>query len=153
VIGDSLSCQLARHSWRFGGEFRQFYNNNFRQGIGSFNFSTVAAFIAGSANSFNITLGNQSSSIKESALGFFAQDNYKLGPSVMLELGMRYEWNMTPSERYDRFIIFDPATASLIRVGSNIDDVYHQNNKNFQPRVGFVWAPFGDGKTAVRASY
>jgi len=153
VIGDSLSCQLARHSWRFGGEFRQFYNNNFRQGIGSFNFPTVAAFIAGSANSFNITLGNQSSSIKEGALGFFAQDNYKLGPSVMLELGMRYEWNMTPSERYDRFIIFDPATASLIRVGSNIDDVYHQNNKNFQPRVGFVWAPFGDGKTAVRASY
>ena len=118
-----------------------------------FNFPTVAAFLDGTANSFSVTLGNQSSSVAQGALGFFVQDNYKLRPNLTLELGLRYEWNMTPTERYDRFIVFDPQSASLLRVGTQIDEIYDQNNKNFQPRVGFAWDPFKDGKTSVRAAY
>jgi len=153
VVADTVSWLYGRHSLKLGGEYRQFLNNNFRQGTGSFNFATVAAFMAGTANSFSVTLGNQTSSIAQGALGFFVQDNYKLRPDLTLELGLRYEWNMTPSERYDRFIVFDPKTASLVRVGTNIDAIYHENNKNFQPRVGFAWMPFGRGKTVVRGAY
>ncbi len=153
IVSDSFTYQRGRHSLKGGGEFRQFLNNNFRQGTGSFNFPTVAAFLAGNANSFSVTLGSQSSSIAEGALGFFVQDSYKARSNLMLELGLRYEWNMTPTERYDRFIVFDPATASLIRVGEHINEVYQQNKKNVEPRVGFSWDPFGDGKTSVRAAY
>jgi hypothetical protein len=153
VVADTVSWLSGRHSLKLGGEYRQFLNNNFRQGTGSFNFPTVASFLAGTANSFSVTLGNQTSSIAEGSLGFFVQDNYKLRPDLTLELGLRYEWNMTPSERYDRFIVFDANTASLVRVGSHVDGVYHQNNKNFQPRVGFAWLPFTSGKTVLRAGY
>ena len=153
VIGDALNYQRGVHAIKAGGEYRQFYNNNFRQGTGAFNFPGVGSFINGNANSFSITLGNQSSSIVENALGFFLQDNYRIRPNLTLELGLRYEWNMTPTERYERFILFDPSSASLIRVGTHIDEVYHENNANFQPRVGFAWDPIGDGKTSVRAAY
>jgi Carboxypeptidase regulatory-like domain/TonB dependent receptor len=153
IVADVLNWLEGQHSLKLGGEFRQFLNNNFRQGTGAFNFPTVAAFIAGEANSFSVTLGSQSSSIAQGALGLFVQDNYKLRPNLTLELGLRYEWNMTPTERYDRFVVFDPASASLIRVGTDIDEVYKQNSKNLQPRVGFAWDPLKDGKTSVRAAY
>ena len=110
-----MTWLFGKHSIKLGGEYRQFLNNNFRQGTGSFNFPTVAAFLAGTANSFSVTLGNQSSSIAQGALGFFVQDSYKWRPNLTLELGLRYEWNMTPSERYDRFIVFDQRRNSLLR--------------------------------------
>lgn len=153
IVNDSFTYQRGRHSLKGGGEFRRFFNNNFRQGTGTFNFPTIAGFLAGTANSFSVTLGSQSSSIAQSALGFFVQDNFKARSNLTLELGLRYEWNMTPTERYDRFIVFDPATASLIRVGTHVDEVYQQNNQNVQPRIGFAWDPFADGKTSVRAAY
>jgi hypothetical protein len=153
VVADTMSYLTGRHSLKFGGEFRQFLNNTIRLGAGTFNFPTVADFLADTANSFSVTLGDQSSSVAQGALGFFMQDNYKLQPNLTLELGLRYEWNITPTERYDRFIVFDPASASLVRVGTSIDEIYHQNNKNFQPRLGLAWDPFRHGKTVVRGAY
>ncbi|HEY8224490.1 MAG TPA: carboxypeptidase regulatory-like domain-containing protein [Pyrinomonadaceae bacterium] len=153
VIGDTLNWLRGRHSLKLGGEFRQFLTNAFRVGTGTFNFPSIAAFLADNANSFSVTIGNQSSSIAQGALGFFVQDNYKWRPNLTLELGLRYEWNMTPTERYDRFIVFDPESASLLRVGKDIDKVYKQNAANFQPRVGFAWDPLKDGRTSIRAAY
>jgi Carboxypeptidase regulatory-like domain/TonB dependent receptor len=153
VLGDTVSSFYGRHSIKIGGEYRQFLNNNFRLGSGAFNFASVAAFVADNANSFSVTLGSQSSAIAQGALGFFAQDDYKWRPNVTLELGLRYDWNMTPSERYDRFIVFKPQNASIVRLGRDDSEIYHQNTRNFQPRVGFAWDPFKDGKTAVRGAY
>jgi len=152
VAGDMMSCLCGRYSLKIGGEFRQFLNNNFRLGTGALNFPSVAAFLADTANSFSVTLGNQSSSIEQGALGLFIQTNYRWRPNLTLELGLRYEWNFTPSERYGRYIVFDPSSASLVRLGQG-DDIYHQNNRNFQPRLGFAWDPFKDGRTSVRGAY
>jgi hypothetical protein len=152
VAGGTLNCLCGRHSLKIGSEYRQFLNNNFRMGTGSFNFPSVAAFLADTANSFSVTLGNQSSSIAQGALGAFVQTNYRWRPDLTLELGLRYEWNMTPEERYGRFIVFDPGSTSLQRLGQG-SDVYHQNNKNFQPRLGFAWDPLKDGRTSVRGAY
>ena len=87
VVADTVSWLYGPHSLKFGGEYRQFLNNNFRQGTGSFNFPTVEAFIAGTANSFSVTLGSQTSSIAQGALGFFFQDNYKPRTGLTLEFG------------------------------------------------------------------
>ncbi len=168
VLSDTLSYLRGKHSFKFGGEFRRFYNNNFSQTIGSFGFANLNDFLGvnstppnappvpnGSArvNAFTITLGNQSSSIGTGALGLFTQDSYKISSSLTLELGLRYDWLMSPTERYDRLVVFDQGARSLVQIGSGQDLIYRQNSKNFQPRIGFAWDPFKDGKTSVRGGY
>lgn len=153
VLSDTVSYLRGNHSFKFGGEARRFYNNNFTLDTGTFTFANVNSFITGNGNGFSVTLGDRSSAIIQNAVGFYVQDNYKLRPNLTVELGLRYDWNMTPTERYDRFVVFDPATRQFVRVGSGIDKVYKENNKNFQPRLGIAWDPFNDGKTSIRAAF
>src|SRR5215207_2720268 len=128
VVSDTLNYLRGNHSFKFGGEGRRFYNNNFTLDTGQFVFPNLASFMDGRATSFSITIGDRSSAIVQNALGFYVQDNFKARPNLTLELGLRYDWNMTPTERFNRFVVFDPETASLVRIGSGIDEVYHENN-------------------------
>ncbi|HKP85098.1 MAG TPA: TonB-dependent receptor [Blastocatellia bacterium] len=153
VFSDTASYLRGSHSLKIGGEFRRFLNNNFNRNIGTFNFATPEAFIAGSGNAFSVTIGDVSSSIANGALGLFVQDNYKLKPNLTLELGLRYDWFIAPSERYDRFVNFDEGARSLRRVESARDKLYRDNKDNLQPRIGFAWDPRGDGKMSVRGAY
>jgi hypothetical protein len=153
VVSDALSLLRGRHSIKLGGEYRRFFSNVFVLDPGTFNFPSVAAFVTGNANSFSITLGDRSSSISQGALDLFVQDSFKWRSNLTFELGLRYEWNITPNERFDRFVVFAATTASLIRIRRGMDQVYKTNAKNFQPRVGLAWDPFKDGKTSVRAAY
>jgi carboxypeptidase family protein len=160
VLSDTLNYLRGNHSFRFGGEWRRFYNNNTNKDTGTFAFANMAAFLAGTANTFNITLGDPvrgitdvSTAIAQGALGFFVQDNYKIRPNLTLELGFRYDWLMSPTERYDRFVDYVPEINSLVQVNNGIAPVYHTNAQNFQPRIGFAWDPFKDGKTSVRGAF
>ena len=153
VVSDTLNYLRGSHSLKFGAEYRRFYNNNTNQDTGTFAFANMSAFLAGTANTFNVTLGDVSSAIAQGALGLFVQDNYKMRPNLTLELGLRYDWLMSPTERFNRFVDFVPETNSLVRVNGGIAPVYHTSSKNFQPRVGFSWDPFKNGKTSIRGAY
>jgi hypothetical protein len=100
-----------------------------------------------------VTLGNRPSRVTQRAAGVFIQDNFRVTSNLMLELGLRYDINFTPTEDQDRFVVFDPATVSLLRVGSGIGEVYPTSYNNIEPRVGLSWDPFKDGKTSIRAAY
>jgi hypothetical protein len=158
VLSDTANYLRGNHSFKIGGEWRRFYNNNFNLDPGTFTFFSLSNFQTGTstaatANSFNITIGDRASSIAQGALGLFVQDNYKWRKNLTLELGLRYDWNMSPTERFDRFVVFDPATSSLVRVNDGVAPVYQTNSRNIEPRVGFAWDPFGSGKTSVRGAY
>jgi hypothetical protein len=153
IVNDTFSLTTARHAMKVGGEYRYFVNDNFAQGTGTFNFPTMASFLAGSANAFSTTLGLRTSAIVQPAISAFAQDRLFVSNRLTVELGLRYEWNVTPTERDNKFIVFDAASASLLEVGADVPRIYAQNNLNFEPRLGVAWDLGRDGRTVLRGSY
>lgn len=152
VFADNLSYINGRHSFKFGGEFRDFRNANNNSDPGQLVFNSFSDFISGTVDSAARTIGTVANRIASNALDFYGMDSFKFKPYLTVELGLRYGWNMTPTEANDRFVNFVPggATGSLLVPTS---EPYAQNNKNFQPRVGFVWDLFHDGKTILRSGY
>ena len=152
LFNDTVTYAAGRHSLRGGGEYRRFLNDNFAEGTGLFNFPSVPAFIAGTANAFSITLGERRSRITQDAVALFVQDQFTIGPNLTLDLGLRYEWHVTPTEADDQFVVFDAERASLLRVGVDVDEIYQENDANVEPRLGVAWTPSADGRTVVRAA-
>jgi hypothetical protein len=153
VLSDTFSLLRGKHSFKFGGEYRRFLNDNFTSDTGTFVFSTLNTFLADEVSSFSVTPGNRPSRIYVDAAGGFAEDSWKIAPRLTAELGFRFEWNGTPNEADNRLVLFDPGSASLVRVGaSGFGSVYNQNY-DYEPRVGFAWDLRGNGNSVLHAGY
>jgi hypothetical protein len=154
VFNDTLHWLHGRHALAIGGEVRRFYNNNIGLNVGSYTFADLPHFLNDQANRFNVTIGNSNDKIVEPAWGLFLQDSFKWTTYFTWELGLRYDFNSTPSASRNQFSVFVPSSDSLVQVGApGIPQAYHTNDKNVQPRLGFAWDPFHQGKTIVRAAY
>ena len=161
MFNDTLTYIAGRHAIKAGGEFRRFLNDNFAEGTGQFNFPTMAAFLAGTANAFSITLGERRNYITQDALSFFAQDSITVGPSLTLDVGLRYEWHVTPTERDNQFVVFDAANVVAGARRSRRRPDLSPEQRNIEPRLGLAWtsaptaarccAPPMDGRSISRA--
>jgi hypothetical protein len=155
VLSDTVSWVHGNHSIRFGGEYRPQNSDNFSATPGTFTFASITAFEADQATSFTSNTGNRSNRTYANSIGAYFTDAWKIVPSFTLTLGARYDWFGTPTEAENRFVDFNLATDSLVRVGTGggPSHLYNESALNFQPRIGLAWDPFRNGKTVVRSAY
>jgi len=94
-IADNLSHQQGAHALRAGIDF--LYNDSTitypRSVRGSYSFSSLASFLAGTYNNsgFTQTFGNTVVSQTNPNAGFYVQDEWKVSRRVTLNLGLRYD--------------------------------------------------------------
>jgi Carboxypeptidase regulatory-like domain/TonB dependent receptor-like, beta-barrel len=129
-VVNNLSHQAGAHALRAGIDF--IHNDDkitFPRSIrGSYAFSSLANFLAGTYNAsgFTQTFGDIVVTQKNPNLGLYVQDEWKMRPSLTVNAGMRYELQFLES--------------------------FDTDSNNLSPRLGFAWTPTDSRRTVVRGS-
>jgi hypothetical protein len=99
---------------------------------------------------------------KQHEFDWYGQDTWKIRPNFTMSLGLRYQLNGVPYETSGNlsnllqdpssFATGAPVVFSDVGPGSG-HSLYQPDYKDIEPRVGFTWDPWKDGKTAVRAGF
>ena len=89
---------------------------------------------------------------RQTLIGMFAQDSWKMLTKLTVNYGARYEFVTIPNDVDNRNAILTNLTNPEPTVGAPMA-VGNPSLKDVSPRVGFSYDPFGNGKTAIRAGF
>ncbi len=173
-VGDTFTWTPGKHTLHVGGEVQKYGANGLINVFGTGTIILTSDFGFQDLNGdgkvddldIPVAVGIHSSApvvpvpipdVGDTYTAFFAQDDWRIRPNLTLNLGLRWEYdsNLTGSSSdHDPCpnLTSEP-TKPCVWMANVIDLKKHPDTKDFGPRVGFVYDPFGHGKTVVRGGY
>lgn len=173
AVSGNLSHTQGKHVTSFGAQYRRMLINGYQANFasGAFTFTvqgytnnSMANFLLGKPDIFTQAGGDFNRDIRGWELGAYAQDEYRLGPKLTLNYGVRYEITTPFRDIHNRMMEFAPGQQStaiptapkglLFPGDKGVPDTIAPTEKmDWAPRVGFSWDPRGNGRTVIRSAY
>lgn len=188
-IGDTFTWQKGSHIFKAGADLA--YNRVstnpsvspstlgfFYFGAYRYTGSPLANAMLGYPNDAVRSTETPSNEIGINRYGFYAQDDWRIFPRLTLNIGIRYELQTEPTERYGGWTNFDfvkglnvvrsvhgqlpkSTNQTLLNLypyetsedagwGSN---VLLPDHRDIAPRFGFAFRPFSDDRMVIRGGY
>ena len=161
---DSVSYLRGNHAFKFGAELTHIEADqiisdfrgiqvNFNGGLAFANSTPLEDFFAGTPNVGSVDVGNGVRKLVWWHYAGFAQDDWRIKPRLMLNLGLRYEYEQPMREVNNLLGNFDPNSQfGIVQQGQPGvgPSLWKPDYKNFSPRLGFAWDVTGKGTTVVR---
>ena len=172
-LRDLVTMTKGKHSLNFGGELaldkNMIVGNLYNFGVFTFQTSAptttgnaLADFVTGQVNTMEQDTPYHGL-LSDWHTAFFIEDNYRMAPRLMANLGLRWDIDVPPVESSNLTGTFVPNVQSTVVPSAPLGLLYPGDKgvprgivdlrwHHISPRVGLAWDPFGDGKTAVRAA-
>ena len=96
--------------------------------------------------------------LRQTSTSFYVQDDIRVLQNLTLNVGLRWEYNAPTTDKYNHLATFDPTFPNStplpdLRISTpQTPNIYTASKKEFSPRFGFAYTPFGP-KTVIRAGY
>ena len=81
---------------------------------------------------------------------FSSKDHILVNRKLSINAGLRYQYDTSPYETSGVMANFNPQTGALDPVGTSLVNV---PAKNFGPRFGIAYSPFGPAGTVIRTGF
>jgi hypothetical protein len=152
---DDVFLTKGIHSIKFGANVERILDNLFGTPHpgGRFFFNQLSDFLANKPATFSTDLpsGISPRGIRQTIFGIYVQDDVRFRKNFTFNVGLRYEIASVPTEVDGKLSSLRHITDAQPHVGAPL--FANPTLHNFEPRVGFSWDPFRDGKTAIRAGF
>ena len=170
-LNDDVSWVKGNHQINFGGggiQSQMRFNGNVYAQT-NWTFPNLPQFLLGQFSANSLSLPN-TLDLKKWFVNAYAQDTWKVTPHFTVNIGMRWEPFLAPSEIRGYIYNFSLAdmiagkkTTQYVNAPPGLSfpgDPGFQGKKGmndywdtFAPRVAVAWDPKGDGRTVIRASF
>lgn len=161
-VDQKISRHMGRHSLKFGGKYMFYGGFRSNPENPAISFQNKADMLANIPNQVVPSFGSPPFKSRMYEIGAFFQDDFRVNPKLVLNLGLRYDYysNMVAKPTTDVpagfFNLSPPTDWTRLNFGParDPDNPYeHDPWVNLGPRFGFAYNPDAQGKTVIRGGY
>ena len=150
---DTISYTRGNHNMKFGALAQRFQWNTdnpaFWQGQFTFTDLPTMLQLGNATATYRLPHSSTNRGLRTWLMGFFGQTDYRVSPSLTLNVGLRWEFTTGVSEVDGNISYLTNGPVASTPNDIKLGKLWENHIKNFEPRFGFNWAMGANQTTSL----